>query len=221
MAHLFISVRELLLGLALVFIINTTAFASYYIPSESMTPGLLVGDHLVVSKFAYGYSNHSIAGNPDLFDGRIFARPVERGDVAVFEMRKEGLDTTYIKRILGLPGDVIALRDGVLLINGKPVPRDHITGTQYRETLPGGRSYTTFDKMESAGDNVGPYVVPAGHYFALGDNRDNSADSRWRPPQGLGYIPASNLVGRAEMILWSWTGWQDFFRTERTLNRIR
>ena len=221
MAHLFISVRELLLGLVLVFIINTAAFASYYIPSESMTPGLLVGDHLVVSKFAYGYSNHSLAGTPDLFEGRIFERPVKRGDVAVFEMEKEGRETTYIKRILGLPGDVIAVRRGMLLINGESVLRERLAGAQYREPLPGGRSYTTFDKMESAGDNAGPYVVPAGHYFALGDNRDNSADSRWRPPQGLGFIPAANLVGRAEVILWSWTGWQDFFRPERTLSRIR
>lgn len=221
MANLIKSVREFLLGLVLLFVINTAAFASYYIPSESMTPNLLVGDHLVVSKFAYGYSNTSIAGEPDLFEGRIFEHPVKRGDVAVFEMPKDGARITYIKRIIGLPGDTIATRDGVLVINGEPVRRVKLEGAQVRETLPNGKSYLTFDTVESAGDNRGPFVVPPGHYFAMGDNRDNSADSRWQPPMGFGFVPAENFVGRADVILWSWAGWRDLFRPERTFSLIR
>jgi signal peptidase I len=189
MENLIKSVRELLLGLALLFVINTGALASYYIPSESMTPNLLVGDQLVVSKFAYGYSDHSIPGTPGLFDGRIFERPVARGDVAVFEMPKDGEQTAYIKRILGLPGDVIAMRGGVLFINGAPVHRRQVDGAQFRETLPGGRSYLTYDRGRTDGDDRGPFTVAAGHYFALGDNRDNSADSRWQRPMGWDSFP--------------------------------
>jgi signal peptidase I len=234
MENLIKSLRELLLGVAILFVVNTAAMASYYIPSESMVPNLLVGDHLVVSKFAYGYSNHSVVGAPDLFDGRILERPVERGDVAVFDMKTEGRDVTYIKRILGLPGDTIEMRGGVLMINGEAVRRERIADfihrtdagavrprAQYRETLPNGRSYTTLDLMGmTAGDNSGPFVVPAGHYFAMGDNRDNSADSRWQPPIGFGFVPAANLIGRAEVILWSWTGWRELFRAERTFSQI-
>ena len=221
MAHLLYSVRELLLGFALLFVINTAAFASYYIPSESMTPNLQVGDHLVVSKFAYGYSNTSIAGRPDLFKGRIFERPVTRGDVAVFEMPKDGERITYIKRILGLPGDTIAMENGALIINGNPVRRVRLEGREVRETLPSGKSYLTYDTMESAGDNRGPFIVPAGHYFAMGDNRDNSADSRWTSPMGFGFVPAENFIGRADVILWSWAGWRDLFRPERTFSLVR
>jgi len=221
MENLIKTVREFLLGLALVFVINTGAFANYYIPSESMMPNLLVGDRLAVSKFAYGYSNHSIAGTPDMFEGRILERAVTRGDVAVFDVLKHGEQTAIIKRILGLPGDVIAVRNGALIINGEAVGRERLEGAAVRETLPNGRSYVTLDRGPSAGDNRGPFVVPAGHYFALGDNRDNSADSRWPLPEGVGFIPAANFVGRADVVLWSWAGWRELFRPERTFSLIR
>ncbi len=235
MANLWRSVRELLLGLVVLLVINTGAMASYYIPSESMVPNLLVGDHLVVSKYAYGYSNHSIAGVPDLFKGRILERPVTRGDVAVFHMGEGDQRITYIKRIIGLPGDVIEMRGGALYINGLVARRaraedfvyraptgDVVRRAQYRETLPNGRSYMTLDlTREGSGDNAGPYTVPAGHYFAMGDNRDNSADSRWPLGDGLGFIPAENFVGRAEAILWSWAGLPGIFRAERTFSSLR
>ncbi|MGE4063440.1 MAG: signal peptidase I [Rhodospirillaceae bacterium] len=220
MPNLLSAVRELLFWIVAVLLINTAAFGNYYIPSESMTPNLLVGDRLVVSKFAYGYSNHSIVGAPDLFEGRILERPAARGDVAVFHMPNGGEMITYVKRIVGLPGDVIAVRDGVLSINGVAVRREQIGRHEFRETLPEGRSYMTFDRFDSAGDDRGQFTVPPGHYFAMGDNRDNSADSRWLPPQGLGYVPAANLIGRADIILWSWAGWREMFRPERTFARI-
>lgn len=237
MRDLWRSFRELLLGLAVLFAINTAALANYYIPTESMVPNLLVGDHLAVSKFAYGYSNHSIAGVPDLFEGRIFAKPVTRGDIAVFDMGEGDKRITYIKRIMGLPGDTIELRGGAVYINGLAVRRERVEDfiyrtpegdmarrAQYRETLPDGHSYMTLDLVRGGrGDNMGPYTVPAGHYFAMGDNRDNSADSRWPFGEGLGlgFIPAENFIGRADAILWSWAGLPTLLRTERTLSALR
>jgi signal peptidase I len=235
MRNLWRSMRELLLGLAVLFVVNTGAMASYYIPSESMAPNLLVGDHLVVSKFAYGYSNHSVAGVPELFKGRILERPITRGDVAVFHMGEGQQRIAYIKRIIGLPGDLIEMRGGALYINGAAVRRERaedfvyrapagnvVRRAQYRETLPNGRSYMTLDLFRgSRGDTAGPYNVPPGHYFAMGDNRDNSGDSRWPLGDGLGFIPADNFVGRAEVILWSWAGLPGLLRTERTFSSLR
>ena len=233
---------EIAIGLAVFLVINTTAFASYYIPSESMVPNLLVGDRLVVTKYPYGYSRYSILGGPPLFAGRIFERPVERGDIVVFKLPRDG-ETDYIKRIVGLPGDTIETRHGVLVINDVPVQRERIGDLerhdsfgaiervpQYRETLPSGRSYITLElRQDSHADNAGPFVVPAGHYFAMGDNRENSLDSRWPKEIGVGFVPAENLVGRAEAIVYSWSGeaellhpatWLSAFRGERSVTRL-
>jgi signal peptidase I len=204
--------------IALVF--RALLFHPFSIPSGSMKPTLLVGDYLFVSKFSYGYSRYSFPGDWSFIDGRIWAGEPERGDVAVFRPpNKPGTD--FIKRVIGLPGDQIRVREGVLFINGQPVKREPagefvdesgfgqpIVVKQYRETLGNGVSYITLDQRENtAGDNTDLFVVPPGHYFMMGDNRDNSSDSRF----GFGdsndpndnYVPAENLIGRAEVTFFS------------------
>lgn len=235
------SLRDIALGLAFVLAVNTSVFANYYIPSESMMPTLLVGDSVVVSKFPYGYSRYSMLGGPPLFDGRIFEQPVTRGDVVVFKHPCDN-STDLIKRIVGVPGDVIETRMGRLLINGAPVPVMHTASAlasvapmghqrEVRESIPDGPSYLTLDLIDGGpGDNRGPFVVPTGQYFAMGDNRDNSSDSRWPKASGVGFVPAENIVGRAEFILWSWSGqsdwtdpttWPDALRFGRTFTSLR
>jgi signal peptidase I len=205
------TVKVIVQALLLALVIRTFLFQPFSIPSGSMMPTLLVGDYLFVSKWSYGYSRYSLPLSPDLFEGRILGSDPERGDVVVFRKPREE-DTDYIKRIVGLPGDRLQMRDGILFINGQAVPReaaeDFISddGTrvpQYRETLPNGVSYMTLDlSPNSAGDNTREFVVPAGHYFMMGDNRDNSLDSRF----DVGYVPFENLVGKAQMIFFSIQG---------------
>lgn len=192
---------------------TTVAFANYRIPSESMVPHLEVGDRVVVSKFAYGYSRHSLPFNAAALlpesTHRLFGSLPRRGDVVVFIHPQTG--DTMIKRAIGLPGDVIEVREGVLWINGERVetspstlllravrPRGSEFAERYEERLPNGLAHTAHD-LTSFGrfDNFGPYVVPEGHLFFMGDNRDNSLDSRW---SGMGPVPIENLVGRAEIV---------------------
>ena len=191
-------------------------FQPFNIPANSMAPTLLVGDHFFVSKYAYGYTHYSLPFSPRLFSGRIFGSAPARGDVVVFRLPRE--DTVdYIKRVVGLPGDRIQIRDGLLHINGTPVTRERVTdftgedtcGTttargikRWRETLPNGVSYETLDCVENGFyDNTPVYTVPANHFFVLGDNRDNSTDSRVLSQ--IGYIPLENFIGRAGMIFYS------------------
>ncbi|MEI9406113.1 signal peptidase I [Mesorhizobium argentiipisi] len=202
-------------ALLLALIIRTLLFQPFSIPSGSMRPTLLEGDYLFVTKWAYGYSRYSLPFGPDLFSGRIWSSEPKRGDVVVFKFPPDP-SVDYIKRVVGLPGDKIQVKDGQLFINDVGVPRvktgqiDNPDVTEenrpidvYRETLPNGVSYDTLDiNSDSIGDNTREFVVPAGHYFMMGDNRDNSSDSRF----AVGFVPAENLVGRANLIFFSIAG---------------
>ncbi len=210
-------------ALILALIVRTFLFQPFNIPSGSMKDTLLVGDYLFVSKYAYGYSRYSLPFSPDIFSGRIWAAPPERGDVAVFKLPRDP-SVDYIKRVIGLPGDKIQMIDGVLQINGTPVPKqkidDYITNdefgaetrvSRYKETLPNGVTYTVLDlDPHSFSDNTPVFEVPPDHYFMMGDNRDNSTDSRVLG--AVGYVPFENLVGRAGLIFFSVKegepGWQ-------------
>ena len=197
--------------IAIVF--RTVAYEPFNIPSGSMKPTLLIGDYLFVAKFAYGYSRHSLPWSLPLISDRLFAREPERGDVAVFKWPRDN-STDYIKRIVGLPGDRIQMKNGALYINGRVVKRERIKldnpdrmlrvgpgVAEFRETLPNGVSYRTFDAGNTGTDNTRVITVPPGQYFMMGDNRDRSSDSRvWGP------VKAENLVGRAEVLFFSTNG---------------
>ena len=231
----------------------------FYIPSESMVPSLLVGDRLIVSKYPYGYSylSPSVPILPHI-SGRLFGHMPERGDIIVLKSPSDGAD--WIKRVIGLPGDTIEVRDGALWLNGREVPRERRPATElrvspntdcaflpqfrstdaaghdicryptWRETLPNGRSYDTFDIAMTDRDNFGPVTVPNGHIFLMGDNRDNSMDSRV-PAEfgGLGLVPWENIVGRAEFTTFSLDGsqswnplsWWGSLRGDRAFKSLR
>jgi len=206
--------KIILQALAIALVVRVFFYQPFNIPSGSMKSTLLVGDYLFVSKLSYGYSRYSFPFGINLFSGRIFASQPKRGDVVVFKLPRDN-STDYIKRVIGLPGDEISVRNGVLFINGREVPKRRVGEfetredggpprkiARYEETLPEGRKYLVLDSEPNGPfDNVGPYRVPAGHYFMMGDNRDNSTDSRalW----GVGYVPYENLIGRAEIIFFS------------------
>lgn len=193
--------------------VRTFAFEPFNIPSGSMIPTLLVGDYLFVSKYSYGYSRFSFPFSPPLFSGRIFGSLPTRGDVVVFKLPRDN-STDYIKRIIGLPGDTVQMKEGQLYINGKEVERrpageyeaegdgPRMLLHRYVETLPNGVSHYIL-KISDDGplDNTQEYKVPEGYAFAMGDNRDNSLDSRVL--NAVGYIPLENLVGRAEFLFFS------------------
>jgi signal peptidase I len=197
-------------------LVRTFLFQPFSAPSGSMIPALQVGDYFFVSKYAYGYSRFSLPFSPPLFSGRIFGSEPARGDVVVFRLPKDN-STDYIKRVVGLPGDRIQMKQGLLHINDTPVKRerlaDYVGGDacgfdpaamvkRWRETLPNGVSHETLDCLDNGFyDNTSVYAVPAGHFFMLGDNRDNSTDSRVL--SAMGYIPLENIIGRAGLIFFS------------------
>ncbi len=196
--------------------IRSFLFEPFTIPSGSMLQTLLIGDFLFVSKYSYGYSRHSLPFGLPLIPGpgRLFGEGPDRGDVAVFK-NPVAPNIDFVKRVVGLPGDTVQMRRGRLYINDMAVPRGRIGPTtyrdkygvvkqavRYRETLPNGRSYEILEESDSGpADNTPVYEVPEGHYFAMGDNRDNSTDSRFR--NHVGFIPAENFVGRAEILFFS------------------
>ena len=210
------NVKTIVYALLIALGIRTVAFEPFNIPSGSMIPTLLVGDYLFVSKYSYGYSRYSLPLSPRLWSGRILGHVPERGDVAVFRLPREP-STNYIKRIVGLPGDRVQMRGGELLINGTQVPRTR-TGVftavneygqakeagKYTEVLPNGRQHELLKYFDRGGLNdTEEFKVPEGHVFAMGDNRDDSQDSRLPSSVGVGFVPMENLVGRAEFIFFS------------------
>jgi signal peptidase I len=221
------TVRTVVYAVLIALVVRTFAVEPFNIPSGSMIPTLLIGDYLFVSKYSYGYSKHSFPFSLGFFSGRIFGQMPERGDVTVFKYpgdQGQGLNRTdYIKRIVGLPGDRIQVVDGILRINGKPVERikvgDYVQGggggyrtnTLYNEVLPNGRRHEIIEATDSGmSDNTPVFQVPPGHFFMMGDNRDDSMDSRTHLTLSNGsaaqlgwYVPAENLVGRAEFIFFS------------------
>ncbi|HEY0594355.1 signal peptidase I [Sphingopyxis sp.] len=238
--------RFLVLLAIAVLIFRSFFLSPFNIPSESMQPRLLIGDYLLVNKMAYGYSKYSLPFSLPLIPGRIFARTPERGDVVVFKAPPVN-DNDYIKRVIGLSGDSVQVKDGIVWLNGKPLKREAVadlvipvtpnmveasraTGTlpcyspefeevgadgqrqcrykQFRETLPGGKSYNILDITTIPEDNTPLVVVPEGHLFLMGDNRDRSADSRFpaMENQGIGLVPEGNLVGHALVGMFSTDG---------------
>ncbi len=229
-------VKTIVYALILAGLIRTLFFQPFWIPSGSMKDTLLIGDFLFVNKMAYGYSKHSCPFSLCPISGRILAGEPERGDVVVFKHPVNNTD--FIKRLIGLPGDKVQMKNGVLHLNGKPVdlqkdgvfeevygqqgpvgntPRcengpvregEICTKTKYRETLPNGVSHSVLN-IDDGGfaDNTKVFTVPAGQYFFMGDNRDNSQDSRFpRAIGGVGFVPFENLVGRADRVMFSSAG---------------
>ena len=209
-------VKTVVYALLIALVLRIFLFQPFTIPSASMKPNLQVGDYVVTTKFTYGYSKHSIPFAPPLFKGRILAGQPKPGDIIVFNVPYSHKD--LIKRLVGLPGDRVRVQDGVVFVNGKPLqrvyegqgavgacPNPEAIPRIYRETNAIGRSYVTYDCGVGPLDTTEEVLVPEGHYFMMGDNRDNSLDSRViAEAGGAGLVPAENLVGKAQIILLSW-----------------
>ena len=209
--------KDIVVIIAFYLVFTTFAWGAFHIPSSSMEPTLEVGDRIFVSKFAYGYSRYSFLSDPKFIsEGHFLESKAERGDVVVFTLPYKQ-DTDFIKRVIGLPGDTIQMQQGRLFINGKIVPRRFVREVQYTsyegynirakeydETLPGGVKHRIYERTDSGNsDNTRIFKVPADHYFMMGDNRDASADSRYRGPNPMGYVHKKYLVGRADITTFS------------------
>jgi signal peptidase I len=230
------------LALALVLVVRTVAAEPYTVPTPSMVPTLLVGDKLVASKYAYGYSRYSVPIGEIPMKGRVLETPPTRGDVIVFRLPRDTSET-YVKRVIGLPGDRVQMKAGRLYINGAIAERHEMdafvtdlngrsfTLHHYIETLPGGRDHEVIEMSDDETlDNTPEFTVPAGHYFMMGDNRDDSLDSRVAAVAGgVGMVPAENLVGRVDMVLyshnpeepwWNVANWRDLAHHIRLFTQI-
>jgi len=237
-------------AIALALLIRTFAFEPFRIPSPSMLPGLWVGDYLFVSKYSYGYSRYSFPygastspWNPFQFEGRFLAGTPRRGDVAVFRQPRDPA-VDFIKRVVGLPGDRIQVKNRIVYVNGKALARERVAEAApdrnggglgepghpgnaegieaFRETTPEGRSYLVWQQRGSENslvNNTEEYVVPPGHYFMMGDNRDDSTDSR--NLLAVGYVPVQNLVGRAEFLFFSTDHRAELWEVHRWVDSIR
>lgn len=226
-----------------VVLFRSFVFAPFYIPSESMLPRLLNGDYLLLAKWPYGFSRRSLPfGLPLLPETRVLASNPERGDVVVFKAPAH-FEEDWIKRVIGLPGDTVQMKGGQLWLNNVPVPKVRVAdfevavspntrcyssqftakradGTdvcrypRFTETLPGGRSYDVLDLNTNPKDTTDPVVVPEGAVFLMGDNRDNSEDSRYPadPAGGIGLVPIDNLLGRAMVMMWSTDGGAEWLK---------
>ena len=193
-------------------ILRSFFYEPFHIPSSSMYPNLLIGDYIFVNKYSYGYSRYSFPLGFNLFEGRIFKKSPQRGDIVVFRLPSQP-SINYVKRLIGLPGDNIQMRDGSLFINDKEVIKnfdgeaieDEVTKKslfqKYSEILPDGKKINIYHRENTPQDNTGIYIVPEGRYFFMGDNRDDSQDSRFL--NFVGYVPEENLVGKASIIFFS------------------
>ena len=239
--------RSFAIAILIALFFRSVAYEPFHIPSSSMYSTLYTGDYVFISKLSYGYSRYSFPFSPKLFEGRTFFTAPERGDVVVFR-NPDDTKVDYIKRVIGLPGDTIQMKRSRLYINGEMVEqtrRGTITDesgvgklTVYEETLPGGRTHIVLNRTDHGpADNTPLYTVPEGHYFMMGDNRDNSEDSRYAHAAGfltptvlgVGYVPAENLVGRADRIMlsydlrrpfWKFWEWPESFRNDRWFKAV-
>jgi signal peptidase I len=208
------TVKTIAYALVIALIVRTFLYQPFNIPSGSMKSTLLVGDYLFACKFCYGYSRYSFPFGIVPFKGRMFGAQPRQGDVVIFKLPRDNA-TDYIKRVIGLPGDEILVRDGIVYINGQALPQTpagfyvgpeegYRPKPRYVETLPNGVKHFVLHWQRPVDlDNVGPFKVPEGHYFMMGDNRDDSIDSRVSSRHGVGYVPYENLVGRAEILFFS------------------
>ena len=204
-------------ALLIALVLRVLLFQPFTIPSASMEPTLLTGDYIIVSKYSYGFSKHSIPLSPPIFKGRILFHAPQRGDIIVFKLPRDN-KTDYIKRLIGLPGDHIQVKKGTVFVNNQPIaqmPQGQTTidlsgfmtkADVVRERMANGKTYLTYSVDPTAPpENTDVFVVPEGEYFFMGDNRDNSLDSRFAPAnEGVGFVPAENLEGKAQIILLSW-----------------
>ncbi|WP_342448390.1 signal peptidase I [Brevundimonas alba] len=225
-------IKTIFFALLIAFVLRVLLFQPFTIPSASMEPNLYEGDYIVVSKWSYGYSKHAIPFSPPLFEGRIFAQAPKRGDIVVFKLPRDD-KTDYIKRLIGLPGDRVQMINNVLHINGQPVPDAVISGEDVtnmygmpvikaRETLPEGKTFTVQDfGPGNQADDTPEFMVPEGHYFMMGDNRDNSVDSRFDESTGVGLVPAENLIGKAQIILFSWSPGASLWNPVSWFSKVR
>ena len=235
------NIKTILYALIIAVIIRSLFFQPFYIPSSSMEPTLLIGDRIFVSKFVYGYSRHSFPFSPPLFKKRMFEKYPNYGDLVVFKTPADNR-TDYIKRLIGLPGDTIQFKNGLVLLNNIPIPRIKVkieyeircgafspNVNAYKETLPNGKQYIAVYNEKGTMQNTDEYKVPPNHFFFLGDNRDCSKDSRYL--SSVGYVSNENLVGEAKIIFFSndtisssilkFWNWNESFRVERFFNSLK